>query len=201
MTRRMASNTGTGAPAHRRLIAPPSPFVVVVGLFLALWCAGFAAISVWFELTDRFATSEYADDASALSVMNWLVAVLKLVGGVAALLAIRARPPAPRIVGTVLWGAFATVTIYVLGSMAQAVAILAGIAGDPDSIDARSAAYVLAFLLAAAGFGILAVSFGRRTALGTRGRVVGFVGAPLLLAVVLVIVPAVLRATGLLSSS
>lgn len=36
-------------------------------------------------------------------------------------------------------------TIYVLGSTTQAIVILAGISGDADSLDARSAAYVLAF--------------------------------------------------------
>jgi hypothetical protein len=28
--------------------------VIATGVLVALWCAGFAAISIWFELTDRF---------------------------------------------------------------------------------------------------------------------------------------------------
>jgi hypothetical protein len=188
------------SPAGQHPVTPPSSFVVAVGLIVALWCAGFAAISVWFEVTDQFATGRYADDAAALSVMNWLVAVLKLVGAAAAVLAIRPRAVAPRIVGTVLWGAFATVTVYVVGSIAQAVVILAGIAGDADSVDGRSVAYVLAFLVAAAGFGILAISFGRRARLAARIKVLGMCGAPLVLGGVLVIVPALLEAVGLLSA-
>jgi hypothetical protein len=188
------------SPVRQRQIPPPSRFVVGVGLIVALWCAGFAAISVWLEVTDQFATGEYADDAAAFSVMNWLVAVVKLVGVAAALLAIHPRPVAPRIVGTVLWGAFATVTVYVAGSVVQAVVILTGVANDADSVDGRSIAYVLAFLLAAAGFGILARSYAHRARLDARVKVLGVCGAPLLLGGVLVVVPAVLEAAGLLSA-
>jgi hypothetical protein len=41
---------------------PPSLFVVAVGLFVALWCVGFAAMSVWFEFTDHFGDGEDAVD-------------------------------------------------------------------------------------------------------------------------------------------
>lgn len=192
--------TTTGAPATptHRVPAPPSRFVVAVGLVIALWCTGFAAISVWFEFTDQFATGKYAEEADALSVMNWLVAFLKVLGVVAALLAIRSRPVAPRITGVVLWGAFATVTVYVLGSIAQAVVILTGIAGDGDGVDARSVAYVVGFLVAAIGFGILAISYARRVGLSIWVIILGVLGAPVVLGGVLVIVPALLKAAGLL---
>src|SRR5687768_6655951 len=178
----------------------PSRAVVAVGVLMALWCAGFAAISVWFELTDYFGTGRYADDESAFSVVIWFVTVLKLLGLVLAVLAVQARLVAPRIVGALLWAAFATLTVYVVGSITQAVVMLAGIAGDADQVDARSVAYVLAFVLAAAGFGILATSHARRAGLGTRIKVIGACGAPIALASVLVIVPAILRAVGLLSA-
>ena len=179
----------------------PSRAVVAVGVLMALWCAGFAAISVWFELTDYFGTGRYADDEAAFSVVIWFVTVLKLLGLVLAVLAVQARLVAPRIVGALLWAAFATLTVYVVGSITQAVVMLAGIAGDADQVDARSVAYVLAFVLAAAGFGILATSHARRAGLGTRIKVIGACGAPIALASVLVIVPAILRAVGLLSAS
>ena len=196
MTRHLTA--GEPESATEDVPAPPSRFVVVVGLVIALWCTGFAAISVWFELTDQFATGRYAEEAEALSVMNWLVAVLKVLGVVAALLAIRSRPVAPRITGLVLWGAFATVTVYVLGSLVQAVVILTGIAGDGDGVDARSIAYVLGFLVAAVGFGILAVSYARRVGLGVWVMVLGVLGALVVLGGVLVIAPALLKAAGLL---
>ena len=179
----------------------PGRFVVTVAVLVALWCAGFAAISVWFELTDYFGTGQYAHDATAISVMNWFVAFLKMVGVAVALLAVYPRLVAPRTVGTLLWAAFATLTVYSLGAITQALGMLTGIAGDADRVDAGSVGYVLAFLLAATGFGILAISHARRAALSTRVMVVGVCGAPLVLGSVLVILPAILRAVGLLSAT
>jgi hypothetical protein len=196
----MSSKTESARLADSGSSRPPSRFVVAVGLVVASWCAGFAAISVWFEVTNHFETGRYADDAAAISVMNWFVVVLKLVGGAVALLAISPRVVAPRFVGTLLWAAFATVTVYVVGSIAQAIVMLAGLAGDADRVDVGSVGYVLAFLLAAWGFGILAISFARRSALGARPVLIGACAAPLVLASVLLVVPAILRAAGLLSA-
>jgi hypothetical protein len=172
-----------------------------VGVLVAVWCGVFAAISVWFEVTDKFASGPYAADADALSVVNWYVAVLKLVGVAAAVLAVM-EPPRflrPNTVGVILWAGFATVTVYVAGSLAQAVAMLTGVAGDADRLDLASVGYVLAFLVAAAGFGVLALSYARRAGLGKRQVLLGVCGAPLVLGSVLVALPALLRATGLLS--
>ena len=202
-TAEITDRTETRPTLEPRPPIPPGPFVVAVGLLVALWCAGFAAISVWFEFTGYFGVGQYADDATAISVVNWFVAVLKVLGAAVALLAVSRTPRflAPKIVGTLLWAAFATLAVYVVGSITQAVVMLAGIAGDADQVDARSVAYVLAFVLAAAGFGILATSHARRAGLGTRIKVIGACGAPIALASVLVIVPAILRAVGLLSAS
>jgi len=184
-------------------ITPPGRFVAAVGLLVALWCAGFAGISVWFEVTAFFATGQYADDATALSVANWFVAVLKLTGVAVALLAI-SRPPrflAPRIVGALLWAAFATLALYAVGSITQAVVMLTGSAGEADQIDASAIGYVLAFLLAATGFGILAVSYARRAGLSRRVMWIGASGGPLVLGSVFVALPAILRAVALMSVS
>jgi hypothetical protein len=182
---------------------PPGPFVVAVGLVVALWCAGFAGMSVWFEFTDHFGVGEYADDATAISVVNWLVTALKVVGAALALLAVsRTRPfLAPGIVGALLWAAFATLAVYVAGSIIQAVVMLLGVAGDPDQVDAAAVGYVLGFLLGATGFGILATSYARRAGLGARVMLIGVCGAPVVLGSVLVLLPAILRAVGLLSGS
>jgi hypothetical protein len=200
MTKTAFRTEGKRTTGHHH-VEVPGHALVAVGVLVALWCAGFAAISVWFELTGYFGTGRYADDETAISVVNWFVAVLKLVGAVLAVLAVHPRLVAPRTVGTMLWAAFATLTVYVVGSITQAFVMLAGIAGDADQVDAASVAYVLAFMLAAAGFGILATSHARRAGLGTRMEVIGACGAPLVLGGVLVILPAILRAAGVLSAS
>jgi hypothetical protein len=196
-------NADTRPTVEPQPITPPGAFVVAVGLLVALWCAGFAGISIWFELTEYFATGLHADDATAISVVNWFVAVLKLVGVAVALLAISGTPRfvAPRIVGTLLWAAFATLALYVVGSIMQAVVMLTGPAGEADQINASALGYGLAFLVAATGFGILAASYARRAGLSRRVMWIGACGAPLVLGSVLVILPAVLRAVGLLSGS
>lgn len=183
--------------------APPTRFVTVVGVLVALWCAGFAAISVWFELTDHFGSGEYADYASGFSVANWLVTALKLVGVAVALLAIARRPRflPTWMVGTVLWAAFATTSVYVLGSLVQATLMVTGVSGDADALDVAAVAYVLLFLAAAAGFGILAFSYAGRAGLGKREMLLGAVGAPVLLGGLLVALPALLVALGLFPSA
>ncbi len=186
---------------RRPRVAPPSTLVTGVGVLVAVWCGIFAAISVWFEVTNKFASGPYASDANALSVVNWYVVILKVVGAAAAVLAVT-EPPRflrPNTVGVILWAGFATVTVYVAGSLAQAVAMLTGVAGDAERLDLASACYVLAFLAASAGFGLLAFSYARRAQLGRREFLVGVCGAPLVLGSVLVVLPALLRAAGLLS--
>ena len=200
MTQIESRTEGKRITGHHH-VEVPGRALLSVGALVALWCAAFAAISVWYELTDYFETGRYADDETAISVVNWFVTVLKLVGMVLAVLAVHPRLIAPRTVGTLVWAAFATLTVYVVGSITQAFVMLAGIAGDADQIDAGSVAYLLAFMLAAAGFGILATSHARRAGLSTRIKVIGACGAPLVLGSVLVILPAILRAAGLLSAS
>lgn len=180
--------------------APTTPFVTGVGLLCALWCVCFAGISIWLEVTGHFADGPHAAEAAALSVANWYVAAVKVLGVVVALLAVR-RPHTvvmARVVGTLLWAAFATLGLYALGSIAQAVVLLMnGGAG----LDAASVAYVSAFLAAATGFGVLAVSYTRRNGLGRSVIVLGVLGAPVMLGSILVALPALLRAVGLLQSA
>ncbi len=197
-TREVTDRTETRPTDRPR---PPGPFVVAVGLLVALWCAGFAVINVWFEATDHFGVGQYADDATALSVANWCVAVLKVAGAAVALLGVSRTPRflPPRIVGTLLWAAFATLAVYVAGSVVQAVVMLTGVAGGAEQVDASAVGYVLAFVLGATGFGVLATSYARRAGLGTRVMLIGVCGAPVLLGSVLVILPAILGAVGLLS--
>jgi hypothetical protein len=190
--------TDTTSAGRTTELPSPGPSVIAIGVLVALWCAGFAAISIWFELTDRFAVGRYADDVSGLSVVNRFVAGLKVVGAAVALLALGRAPRflTPRIVGTLLWAAFATLAVYVLGSITQAVIMVTG--GDAEQVDAASVGYVLAFLLGATGFGVLAISYARRARLGARVMLIGVCGAPVVLGTVLVLLPAILEAVGLL---
>lgn len=137
------------------------------------------------------------------SVMNWFVTAIKLAGAVLALLALVPHPRVlvSRFVGTLLWAGFATLTVYVAGSLMQGALMLAGAAGDVGSIDGMAIAYVVVFMLAAAGFGVLAISYARRTALGKTEFLIGVLGAPVILGVVLVVVPTLLAMIGLLPSA
>lgn len=89
---------------------------------------------------------------------------------------------------------------YVVGSLVQIIAMVAGISGDPSLFTLGSVGYVLAFSAAGAGFGILAISYRRRTGLSTTGVLLGTLGAPVMLGSILVLRPALLRMAGLLSA-
>jgi hypothetical protein len=184
-----------------RRVGPASASVTAVGVLVGLGCAAFAAVNVWFEVTDKFDSGSYAADADALSVANWYVVAIKLLGVAAAVLAVT-EPPRfvpPSAVGAVLWAGFATTAVYVTGSLGQVIAMLTGLTGDAERLTLASAGYVLAFALAAAGFGVLAFSYARRAGLGRREVLLGACAAPLVLGSVLVALPALLRAMGLLS--
>jgi hypothetical protein len=178
----------------------PGVGVVVTGALVALFCVGFAVVNVAFELTDRFADGPYAGYASGITVMNWLVVGLKVLGAAVALLSIARRPRllSPERLGVLLWGAFALLSLYVLGSLAEAAGIGLGLMGSTDQLTVRSVAYVIFFLSLAAGYGVLTVSYQRRHGLRRGVAVLGVVGAPVLLGAVLVAVPAVLAALGLM---
>ncbi len=77
--------------------------------------------------------------------------------------------------------------------------MLTGVATEAEQVDASAVGYVLAFLLAATGFGILATSYARRAGLGARVMLIGVCGGPVVLGSVLVVLSAILRAVGLLS--
>lgn len=174
--------------------------MTVIGVLTALWCVGFAVFNVVFEITDRFAEGPYADHRSAITVMNRLVVVLKALGAAVALLSVARRPTfvPPALLAVSVWGAFATLGLYAAGSVVQAFGMLFGLAGGADRIDAAGVGYVALFLLAAAGFGVLAVSHSRRNGLGRVPAVVGVLGAPVVLGLVLLAVPTLLAALGLM---
>ena len=177
----------------------PGAGVTVAGALVALFCIGFAVVNVVFEMTDRYADGPYAEYVSGLSVMNWLVVGLKALGAAVALLSIAKRPfLSPERLGVLLWGAFTLLSLYVLGSLVEAVGIGLGLMGRTDQLTMAGVAYVVFFMLLATGYGVLTVSYKRRYELRRGVAILGVVGAPVLLGVILVAVPAVLTALGLM---
>jgi hypothetical protein len=167
---------------------------------MALWCLGFAVVNLVFEVTGHFADGAYAHYTSGLSVMGWLVAGLKALGSAVALLSVARQPRlvSPSVVTVLVWAAFATLGIYVLGSVAEAVGMGLGLIGGAGQIDIRSVAYVLLFLAAAAGYGVLATSYSRRHPQRKGLAILGVLGAPVVLGLLLLAIPALLAAFGLL---
>ncbi|MEV6489267.1 hypothetical protein AB0M20_11660 [Actinoplanes sp. NPDC051633] len=190
----------TGTTKSLKTPAPPGARIVATGRLVALACIGFAVVNVAFELTDHFASGPYAEYSAGLSVMNWFVTVLKVVGAAVALLSVARRPRLlpPPLLGVLLWGAFALLAVYGLGSLVQAVGLATGLTGDPDEIGLAAVAYVLFFLLVAAGYGVLAISYARRFQLGKGVVALGVLGAPVALAVILLAVPMLLTALGVM---
>ena len=84
----------------------PSAGVRAVAWLVAVWCAGFAAVNLAFEVTGHFDTGPRAEYATGLSVMDGIVCGLKLLGGAVALAStggIRV-PLSPHHLSVLLWG-------------------------------------------------------------------------------------------------
>ena len=170
---------------------PASPRVRAVAWLVAAWCVAFAAVNVAFEATGRFAHGAHAEHAAALSVMDWTVSVLKILGATVALLSVTRRRVrvSPRVLAVLVGGAAALLGLYCLGSVVQAVGMLTGAAGDADDLNTRSVGYLGLFLVVTAGYGVLAVSFFRRYEIGRREALIGALGAPFVLAALLLALP------------
>jgi hypothetical protein len=148
----------------------------------------------------------YAAYTSGLAVMIVLVGVLKLAGAAVALAAVLARPGWPRrwlqLLGVALWGAFGLLGLYSAGNLAITVGTVSGLLAPSAAwtaaggVTAKAIGYVLFFLGGAALFGVLAVWFHRRHHLGWTSAVAGLAGAPLLLALLLAVAPAILGQWG-----
>jgi hypothetical protein len=190
-------NGGTG-PAT--LPAGAEPAVTAVGWMIALWCVGFAAVNLAYLATGRLEDGDYGEYATGLALMSWVVLIIKLVGAAVAVLAVRPLPRfvSPRMVGASLWGAAALLVLYSGGNLVQAVGMLAGVTGSRDDITLLGLCYVAFFLLGAIGYGVLARSFARRYRISRGTKVVGVLGAPLALAVLLMGLPLLLAQLDLL---
>src|SRR3712207_7496126 len=76
---------------------------------------------------------------------SWLVVGLKLLGAAVALLSVTKRPPflPPGLLGVMVWSVFATLAVYVLGGMAQAL----GMRSEEHTSELQSRQYLVCRLL------------------------------------------------------
>jgi hypothetical protein len=179
---------------------PATPRVRAVAWLVAAWCVGFAAVNVAFETTGRFTEGAHAEYATALSVMDWTVAALKTLGATVALLSVTRRRVrvSPRLVAVLVCGAAALLGLYCFGGIVEAIGMLTGVTGDAGELTLRSVGYLSFVLVAAAGYGVLAVSFSRRYDTGRREALIGVLGAPIVLAALLVAIPLLLVSVGVM---
>jgi hypothetical protein len=196
-------NTSTSSASRRGADARPRPVVVVIGWLMAAWCLGFAVVNIVLEATNHLAGGEYAEYTAAFSVMNWLVVALKLLGAGIAALSVSRRPPpvSTKLLGVAVWGVFATLAVYVVGGVGQAIAMTSGAMSGVDRIDLLDIAYLVFFLLAAIGWGVLATSYSTRHGLGRGVAALGVLAAPALLGLLLVAMPMLLAALDLMPTS
>lgn len=108
------------------------------------------------------------------------------------------RQVPPGLLAVLAWGAAALLGVYSLGSVLEAIGMATGLRGSPDQITLAGGGYVLFFLLAATGYGALAVSFSRRYGVDRRAMFIGMLGGPVVLTLILVAIPMLLTATGVL---
>ena len=202
---------GRGRDSDWRGAVAPVP-VRAVGYVAATWCAGFAGVSAWQVAADPIGQTgpgrRYAAYAAGLAVISVLVGVLKLAGAAVAVAAVRVRPGRPRrprqLLGVALWGAFGLLGLYSAGNLVITVGTVSGLLAPSAAwiaaggVTPKAIGYVLFFLVGAAMFGVLAVWFHRRHRLRWTSAVAGLAGAPLLLALLLAVAPAVLGRWGLL---
>jgi hypothetical protein len=179
--------------------APPGALVRATAWLAAAWCVGFAVVNVVLETGDRFEDGPYAAYAGGLAVMSWIVFALKLGGAAVALSSVRSRPPLPPgVLSALLWGSAALLGLYATGSVVEAVGMLTGVAGSRDQITATGVLYVLFFLLGALGYATLAVSFAHRFRTPRGTVLLGLVGAPAALGVLLLGIPRLLVVLGVM---
>lgn len=179
---------------------PAGPGVRAVAWLMTAWCVAFASVNVAMEATGQFADGPHAEYATALSVMDWTVTLLKIFGAILALVSVTSRQThvPPRLVAVMVSGAAALLVLYCLGSLVEAIGMLIGAFGDTGDLTVRSIGYLAACLIAAAGFSVLAVSFFRRYEIRRREALIGAVGAPIVLAAILLAIPLLLVLLGMM---
>jgi len=95
--------------------------------------------------------------------------------------------------------AYATLGVYAIGSVAGQPEWAPGLVGGAAQIDTASVAYVLFFPVATAGYGVLATSYSQRHPQRKGLAILGALGAPAVPSSILLAIPALLAAFGLLT--
>jgi hypothetical protein len=177
-----------------------------VGYVAIAWCLSLAAVSVWQLVTELPTGTQIAAYASGLAAMVVVVLLLKVEGALvvfAAVTPLQRRVPAG-VLATCLWGAFALLALYSAGNLVITAGTVTGLFAPSAAwtaaggVTPKAVLYVAFFLVGAAIFGVLAVSFQRRRRPGWRVVLVGAICAPVVLALLLAVAPALLGRLGLL---
>lgn len=194
------------AAAGRATVPAPSAAVRVTSHVLVAWCLGFAAVNGWHLVSGGPSGTVLSEHVVGVTVVSVLVLLLKLVGAGMAVAAVRATPRARAswLLAVGLWGAAGLLVLYSLGNVLITVGTVSGLLEPTPAWEAaggvtgRAVSYLLFFLVAAPMFTAVAASYQRRLRPHRSAVAAGVVGAPVLLGVLLVALPAVLSASGLL---
>lgn len=188
-----ASASLPDGPVIDRSVTSPGRFVTMTAWSAAALLAAFALVNVVFELSGHFVDGPYGRYASQISVMDWLVVVLKLVGAGLAVLSVSPRRVLPvGLLGMLLWGGFATLGVYAAGNIVESIGMVVGVIDPGRPIRLLDVGYVVFFAVLAALWGVLAISYARRARLHRLPIALGVIGAPGLIASVLLVIPTML---------
>jgi hypothetical protein len=189
----MTVRTPTPVPAAA---TRPAGVVTAIGVLTALALLAFAAVNIALLAGTSLASGRYLHAAAqmpvTLAVENVVAAAIKIIGAAAALLAVAGRTPRvrPGVLAVVLWGAFATMAVYLAGSLGEAIGMIV----RDEHIRALDVGYLLFFGALVTGFGVLAVSHRRRYPQPSRVLVLAVLAPPAVLGLLLLGIPA-LRGT------
>jgi hypothetical protein len=181
-----------------------SPAFRITGTLVAAWCLGFAAVNAWQLATGRLTDERFAGYTAALVVASILVLFLKLVGAGMALASLRTvhHRGVRWLLGAALWAATSTLALYSAGNLVFTLGTVTGLLAPTAAWEAaggvtvRAVGYGLFFLAGAAMSAVLTVSYHRRHRLRWPAVVAGFIGPPVLLGGLLVVIPALLGTIG-----
>ena len=181
-----------------------SPAIKAIAVLVVGWCLGFAAVNGWQLATGRLTDDRFVGYTTALVVTSVLVLLLKLAGAGMALASLRSvhHRGVRWLLGAALWAATSTLALYSAGNLIITFGTVTGLL-EPTAawesaggVTVRAAAYVLFFLVGAAMFAVLTVSYHRRHRLHWTAVAAGFIGPPVLLGGLLVLAPALLKTLG-----
>lgn len=180
-------------PVLGRPVAPAGRIATTAAWAAAALLAAFALANVAFELTSHFVDGPYGRYAAQLSVMDWLMVALKLVGAGIALLSVSRHRLLPiGLLGTLVWGGFATLGVYAAGNIVESIGMAIRLIDPGRPIRLLDVGYVVFFAVVAALWGVVAISYARRSRLHRLPIALGVLGAPALIAGVLLVIPTML---------